>query len=64
MSRSATHAWTIVDRTAPTVRIAGPPSETEARSARLTFSAGEPAALRCRLDGAAFAACGSGEAEY
>ena len=60
----ASHTWTIVDRGAPVVTISGPPAETESRSASFTFSADEPASLRCRLDAAPFADCASGSAEY
>ena len=61
---SAAHAWTVVDRTEPVVSISGPETETEDTSASLSFSADEPADLRCRLDGDPFVACASGVAEY
>src|SRR5205823_11609459 len=56
---AAAASWT-VDATPPTVTIAGAPhSPTSATGAALTLSASEAASFRCRLDGAAFAACTS-----
>jgi RNA polymerase sigma factor (sigma-70 family) len=48
------------DTRAPSVRITARPGATVAiDSARIAFTASEPAAFSCRLDGAAFTACSS-----
>jgi hypothetical protein len=49
----------VVDGTAPTVTVTGPPNTTNATSASLEFAASEPSTFRCKLDGGAFAACTS-----
>ena len=56
---SATHEWTVVDVTAPTVTLTGPEAETEGRGAELTFSASEDATFACSLNGAARTSCES-----
>jgi CSLREA domain-containing protein len=55
----ATHDWTVVDRTAPTVTLTGPDGETEETTATFTFSASEPSTLACVLDGDELAECAS-----
>jgi parallel beta-helix repeat protein len=59
----ARHAWTIrppADTTAPQTAVdSGPDAITSSTSARVSFSADEPATFECSLDGAAFAACAS-----
>ena len=55
----AVYAWTI-DATPPQTTLAAkPPARTTATSARLTFSASEPATFQCRLDGRSFLRCSS-----
>ena len=55
----SSHGWRI-DGTAPETTIgSGPRSGTTALSGTFTFSANEPAAFECKLDGAAFAPCTS-----
>jgi hypothetical protein len=49
----------VVDGTAPTVTVTGPPNPTNATSASLEFAASEPSTFRCKLDDGAFAACTS-----
>ena len=59
-SEPAAHQWTI-DLSAPdTLILSGPPANTSATSATITFQSSEPGAtFQCRLDGAAFAGCTS-----
>jgi large repetitive protein len=55
----AVYGWT-VDTSAPeTAMASGPASGGAATSATFAFSANEPSAFECRLDGGAFALCGS-----
>ena len=56
---TATHVWTVVDVTAPTVTLTGPPAETEDASATFEFSASEARPSCASLDGAALASCDS-----
>jgi hypothetical protein len=60
-SSAADHSWT-VDLTAPTTTIATQPADpTKQTSAAFTFSADETATFECKLDGAAYAACATGD---
>jgi hypothetical protein len=49
----------VVDGTAPTVTVTGPPNPTNSTSASLAFTASEPSTFLCKLDAAAFASCTS-----
>ena len=63
VSKPASVSWmfTPPDTTPPVVTIlTAPPASTTQRDATFTFSANEPAAFACSLDGAAFAPCTSG----
>jgi hypothetical protein len=58
LSTPAAYGWSI-DATAPETALASGPQPGTATSASFAFSASEPAVFECRLDGAAFALCGS-----
>ncbi len=66
LSVTKSRTWTVADLTAPTISLTGKPAATtSATSAEFTFNATDnwsaPGAItfECRLDGAAYAACGS-----
>jgi large repetitive protein len=49
----------VVDGTAPTVAVTGPPNPTNSTSASLAFTASEPSTFLCKLDTAPLASCTS-----
>jgi hypothetical protein len=53
------HPSVVVDGTAPTVTITGPPNPTSATSASFAFTASEPSTFQCKLGDGAFEACTS-----
>ena len=58
VSAQVAHSWTI-DTTAPETTVVSAPKSGAASSATFAFSASEGGTFECRLDGAAFALCGS-----
>jgi hypothetical protein len=59
VGNTVARSWT-VDTIGPVVTFAGgPAAATNSRSAGIAFTANEPAAFQCSLDGAAFATCQS-----
>jgi hypothetical protein len=51
--------WTIDTRPPTTMMASGPAALSNSRSATFAFSADEPSAAQCQLDGGSFQACGS-----
>jgi hypothetical protein len=58
VSAQVAHSWTI-DTTAPETTLVSAPKSGTASSATFAFSASEGGKFACRLDGGAFALCGS-----
>ena len=58
VSAQVAHSWTI-DTTAPETTLVSAPKSGTASSATFAFSASEGGRFACRLDGGAFALCGS-----